>query len=199
MCLCGWLGRIGLSFWPEELYGGGDILDERDLLVRGQPRCGVAEAASVSILTEVCRLYYIRTVLFRYLFQKSNYIEWYLIERTLRNLCLPRHSILRDKYIDCVDYTVVYHWYGCTSVISLIIPIKMHASSYVQHLKTKAKAARLERAWGERRYSSYSLSTLALDGGEWSSSRSGRTSVPEKGPPVPIVQDYSTVLTLEMA
>jgi hypothetical protein len=29
-------------------------------------------------------------------------------------------------------------------------------------------------AWGERRYSSYSFLTSALDGGEWSASRPGR-------------------------
>jgi hypothetical protein len=41
----------------------------------------------------------------------------------------------------------------------------------------------------ERRYSSYSFSTSALDGGEWSASRPGRALPPEKGPPVPIVQE----------
>jgi hypothetical protein len=39
------------------------------------------------------------------------------------------------------------------------------------------------------RYSSYSFSTLALDGGEWSASRPGRALAPEKGPHVPIVQE----------
>jgi hypothetical protein len=41
----------------------------------------------------------------------------------------------------------------------------------------------------ERRYSSYSFSTSALDGGEWSVSRPGRALAPKKGPPVPIVQE----------
>jgi hypothetical protein len=41
----------------------------------------------------------------------------------------------------------------------------------------------------ERRYSFYSFSTSALDGGEWSKSRPGRTLAPGKGPPVPIVQE----------
>jgi hypothetical protein len=45
------------------------------------------------------------------------------------------------------------------------------------------------RRLGERRYSSYSFSTLALDGGEWSASRPGRALAPGKGPPVPIVQE----------
>jgi hypothetical protein len=47
---------------------------------------------------------------------------------------------------------------------------------------------RHEGAWGER-YSSYSFSTSALDGGEWSASRPGRALASEKGPPVPIVQE----------
>jgi hypothetical protein len=44
-------------------------------------------------------------------------------------------------------------------------------------------------AWGERRYSSYSFSTSALDGGQWSASRPGRALAPGKGPPVAIVQE----------
>jgi hypothetical protein len=45
------------------------------------------------------------------------------------------------------------------------------------------------KAWGERRCSSYSLSTSALDGGEWSASCPDRALDPRKGPPVPIVQE----------
>jgi hypothetical protein len=44
------------------------------------------------------------------------------------------------------------------------------------------------RLWGEE-YSSYTFSTTALDGGEWSASRPGRASAPGKGPSVPIVQE----------
>jgi hypothetical protein len=39
------------------------------------------------------------------------------------------------------------------------------------------------------RYSSYSFSTSALDGGEWSASCPGRALAPGKGPPVPIGQE----------
>jgi hypothetical protein len=42
---------------------------------------------------------------------------------------------------------------------------------------------------GERRYSSYSFSTSALEGGEWSASRPGRFFTPGKEPPVPILQE----------
>jgi hypothetical protein len=38
----------------------------------------------------------------------------------------------------------------------------------------------------ETRYSSYSFSTSALDGGEWSASRPGRALAPGKGPQYPL-------------
>jgi hypothetical protein len=41
----------------------------------------------------------------------------------------------------------------------------------------------------EIRYSSYSFSNSALDGGEWSASRPGRALPPGKGPSVPILQE----------
>jgi hypothetical protein len=58
-------------------------------------------------------------------------------------------------------------------------------------LKLKLKQSHYTpwNAWGERRYSSYSFSTSALDGGEWSASRPCRALAPGKGPPVPIVQE----------
>jgi hypothetical protein len=45
------------------------------------------------------------------------------------------------------------------------------------------------RRLGERRYNSYSFSTSALDGGEWSATRSGSALAPGKGPPIHTVQD----------
>jgi hypothetical protein len=47
--------------------------------------------------------------------------------------------------------------------------------------KQSSPATRHGGAWGERRYSSYSFLTSALDGGEWSATRPGRAL-----PPVPI-------------
>jgi hypothetical protein len=38
-------------------------------------------------------------------------------------------------------------------------------------------------------YSSYSFTTSAVDGGEWSVSRPGRALPPGRGPPVPIGQE----------
>jgi hypothetical protein len=40
-----------------------------------------------------------------------------------------------------------------------------------------------------RRYSCYSFTNSALDGGEWSASLPGRTLPPAKGPPVPTGQE----------
>jgi hypothetical protein len=42
---------------------------------------------------------------------------------------------------------------------------------------------------GEKRYSSYSFLTSALEGGELSAPRPGHTLAPGKEPPVPIVQE----------
>jgi hypothetical protein len=45
----------------------------------------------------------------------------------------------------------------------------------------------IEALLGERRYSSYSFLTSALEGGEWSATRPGRALPPVKEPPVPLV------------
>jgi hypothetical protein len=55
--------------------------------------------------------------------------------------------------------------------------------------KQSSPATRHGGAWVERRYSSYSFTTSALDGGEWSASRPGCALPPGKGPMVPIVQE----------
>jgi hypothetical protein len=65
--------------------------------------------------------------------------------------------------------------------------VSCHFVVYVLYLC--CLATRLGGTCGERRYSSYSFLTSALDGGEWSASRPGRALPPGKGPPVPIVQE----------
>jgi hypothetical protein len=47
----------------------------------------------------------------------------------------------------------------------------------------------IEAHLGDRRYSSYSFFTSALEGGEWSASRPGRALPPGKEPPIPTVQE----------
>jgi hypothetical protein len=56
-------------------------------------------------------------------------------------------------------------------------------SKFRHVLKAAYPITRHEGAWGEMRYSSYSLSTSALDWGQWSASRLGRALAPGKGPP----------------
>jgi hypothetical protein len=58
--------------------------------------------------------------------------------------------------------------------------------------KKKGKVVPLrstEAHLGDRRYSSYSFLTLALEGGEWSASWPACSLPPRKEPPVPIVQE----------
>jgi hypothetical protein len=48
----------------------------------------------------------------------------------------------------------------------------------------------MEAQGGEKMYSSYLFTTSALDAGEWLASRPGPSLLlPEKGPPVPVVQE----------
>jgi hypothetical protein len=56
-------------------------------------------------------------------------------------------------------------------------------------VKVKQSLYTPRRSLEERRYSSYSFTTSALDEGVWSASRPGRALPPGKGPPVPIVQE----------
>jgi hypothetical protein len=52
--------------------------------------------------------------------------------------------------------------------------------------KAKAVPLRATKALGGRKYSSYSFMTLALDGGDLSVSRPGRTLAPVKDPLYPL-------------
>jgi hypothetical protein len=69
-------------------------------------------------------------------------------------------------------------------------PWRVQTRGYCYCGKIK-KQSRYTPWWrfGERRYSSYSFLTSALDGGEWSVSRPGRALPRGKDPPVPIVQE----------
>jgi hypothetical protein len=71
--------------------------------------------------------------------------------------------------------------------------ILSNSSSFNYNLKLKLFYYTLRKRLGERMHSFYSFATSALDGGEWSASRPGRALAPEKGPPVPIVQEAGWV------
>jgi hypothetical protein len=76
-------------------------------------------------------------------------------------------------------YLVTYLCTFFTRLNLIQLKLKINQSHYTPWM----------RLGGEEVYSSYSFSTSALDGSEWSASRPGRALVPEKGPPVPIVQE----------
>jgi hypothetical protein len=62
------------------------------------------------------------------------------------------------------------------------------APLFVLHIKVKQSHNTCGGAGGDN-YSSYSFTTSALGGGEWSASRLGRPLAPGKGSPVLIVQE----------
>jgi hypothetical protein len=73
---------------------------------------------------------------------------------------------------------------------SSVRALKAHASDR-HHILYPSKVVPLRSLGahlGERRYSSYSFLTSALEGGEWSASRPGRALPPGKEPPVPTAQ-----------
>jgi hypothetical protein len=65
----------------------------------------------------------------------------------------------------------------------------LYETLIIQTQKSKALSLGHAGAKRERKYNSYSFSTSALDGGQWSASRPGRVLAPRKGPPVSIVQE----------
>jgi hypothetical protein len=77
------------------------------------------------------------------------------------DMCRRRCSNNQIRPRLCYDSTFVTHSQSITT----------NQNVYVQVINKKAKAV-TEALWGEK-YSSYSFSTSALDGGEWSASRPG--------------------------
>jgi hypothetical protein len=80
-----------------------------------------------------------------------------------------------------------------TSPSSSVLPFQCFTvaiHTLIPKKQSKAKqicpATRHGGAWGERRYSSYSFLTSALDGGEWSASRPGHTLPRGKDPLYPL-------------
>jgi hypothetical protein len=84
----------------------------------------------------------------------------------------------------CSTYTCTYEYRAARTQ-------KCAAKNSIYKQKSKGNLSYTCHAGsiGERRYSSYSLLTSALDRGEWSESLPSRTIPPGKGPPVPIVQE----------
>jgi hypothetical protein len=98
-----------------------------------------------------------------------------------RNCCSPTHRTTgcwvvgratRCSLLNC-DVNIMFnvHIFQLYKQKSLI-KLKLKLSHYTPRI-----------SWGERRYSSYSFSTSALDGGEWSASLPGRASAPGERTP----------------
>jgi hypothetical protein len=78
--------------------------------------------------------------------------------------------------------------------IKFAIDFLIKAKSYRLYKCGKSGPCTCHRgAKGERRYSSYSFLTSALDEGEWSASRPGRALPPGKGLPLPVVKEAGRV------
>jgi hypothetical protein len=99
-----------------------------------------------------------------------------------------KDSFANDPYLQqiFVDFQPLIDHYAVPSLFDLPCP------SPVQSTILKAKAVHntpMVAQGVEWWNSSYSFTTSALDGGEWSASRPGRALPPGKRPPVPIGQE----------
>jgi hypothetical protein len=100
--------------------------------------------------------------------------------RTRRKTCLSATlSTTNPTWIDP----------GVKLVLRSERPATNDLSHGTAHVKVKQCRYTPWRRLGERKYSSYSFTTSAVDGGECSASRPSLALPPEKGPPVPIVQE----------
>jgi hypothetical protein len=111
---------------------------------------------------------------------------------------MPKHDrrslVMRDHWLYINTEVWIVRTYGPKFPIDFFLFLPPSSRSSVAYftaylINKSCPATRHEVAWGERGYSSYSFSTSALDGGEWSESRPGRALPPGKGPPVSIVQE----------
>jgi hypothetical protein len=92
---------------------------------------------------------------------------------------LSIYNFLPESVWACCSLIVSYFFISCSNSNKSDIPIKKESCPATCH----------GGAFGERRYSSYSFLTLALDGVEWSASRPGHALPPGKGPLVPTGQE----------
>jgi hypothetical protein len=88
-------------------------------------------------------------------------------------LCLLRPSV--SSLLKCYDGSLERN-------VHLSLNMKGHDRSSSMILSQSCSITRHEDAWGERMYSSYSFSTLVLDGGEWLASPRPRFTPEERAP-----------------
>jgi hypothetical protein len=94
----------------------------------------------------------------------------------------PRHHLQRDPLLFSEQ---------CENTVSITSATLRTSATYDTDFRSKAKQSHYtpRRLQGERRCSSYSFLTSALDGGEWSASRPGQALLPGKVPLVPVGQE----------
>jgi hypothetical protein len=84
------------------------------------------------------------------------------------------------------SFLTVYVFFYARQHLSSPYPFMMETKCCYSYDKVKQSRYTPWRRLGERRYSSYSFTTSALDGGEWPASCPGRALPPGTGPTVPI-------------
>jgi hypothetical protein len=99
--------------------------------------------------------------------------------------CSPAFCLKLRLYL--ITLQSLYSFYDQSKCIQLLF--SYISSLLLLFLVIKVKQSRYTpwRRLGGEGYSSYSFSTSALDGGEWSASSPGRALPPGKGPPAPIL------------
>jgi hypothetical protein len=98
---------------------------------------------------------------------------------------VPTDSILDDYPWPCITCGMSNRSVGSRGSETQFHPIDM----IIIIITVSSPTTNQWRCREEGMYSSYSFTTTALDGGEWSASRPGRALPLGKGPPVPIVQE----------
>jgi hypothetical protein len=119
----------------------------------------------------------------------------YTHNSTWPNTCASSH---------CTNFIFIFINTWVTRGLMLSVHVRYHTPVRPRHWKLGSELSRSRIclrssgyrtnlhamvALGGERYSSYSFSTSALDGGEWSASAPAALLPPGKGPPVPIVQE----------
>jgi hypothetical protein len=101
-------------------------------------------------------------------------------------LLINSHTNTDRVFVNRVFVLSLWQCISCISYVLLVKHWELEIVRWKSVCQTESKADKLKScfttrhggAWGERRYSSYSFFTSALDGGEWSASRPGRALPP---------------------
>jgi hypothetical protein len=112
------------------------------------------------------------------IFRYSSAELWCRLSSATKEKAQTTADISQEEMRNCVNSASLKR----RSFIHTATGIKARTTCCVAHWWTMHQGA-----WGDRRYSSYSFSTSALDRGEWSASRPGERT------PVPIVQEAGWV------